>query len=219
MTPKDEQKRLAAEAALDYIKHGARLGVGTGTTVNYFIQALSTVKDKIDTVAASSLATAKLLEAAGFRCSNDLSALDLYVDGADEVDDNRQLIKGGGGAHAREKVLASCAKQFVCVVDGGKRVSRLGRFPLPVEVLPMARSFVARRLVALGGKPTWREAFVSDNGNWILDVALLDLTDAVKMETEINALAGVLDNGLFARRKADVVVIAADDGVRVEHGI
>ena len=216
MAVKDQHKRQAAEAALNFITPGVCLGVGSGSTVHYFIQSLFSVKQKIDVVVASSQATAKSLEAAGFRCANDVAELDLYVDGADEVDDNRQLIKGGGGAHAREKVLACSAKKFVCIVDGEKHVGRLGKFPLPVEVLPMARGFAARRLAAAGGSPKWRESFVTDNGNWILDVALLDLTDAVKMETEINAIAGVLDNGLFARRKADVVLIADNNGVRRE---
>lgn len=152
---------------------------------------------------------------AGFKCLETAQELDVYVDGADEIDDNRQMLKGGGGAHTREKVLACCARHFVCIVDDKKSVRRLGRFPLAVEVLPVARSYAARKLTALGGNPRWREGFVTDNGNWILDVSGLDLTDATTMEKNINTIAGVVENGIFSLRRADVVIVAGSGGLQV----
>ena len=211
-------KENAAAAALEMVAADSdeiALGVGTGSTAECFIQLLPSARGRIAAVRASSERTAKLLAAAGFACNDSLSELDAYVDGADEVDGNRQLIKGGGGALAREKVLACCARKFICIAEERKQVARLGKFPLAVETLPMARSYVARRLAAMGGNPKWREGFVTDNGNWILDVSGLDLTDAAKMEVEINAVAGVVDNGIFSRRRADVVVLGGDDGARV----
>ena len=205
----EKEKMAAAKAALDCIAHGAALGVGSGSTAEYFISLLPAVRGKIAIARASSERTARLLEAAGIPCNEDASELDLYVDGADEIDENRQTLKGGGGALAREKVLACCARKFVCVVDSSKLVRRLGKFPLAVEVLPMARSFAARKLAAMGGSPKWREGFITDNHNWILDTTGLDLTNAVQMETEINAVAGVVDNGIFARRRADAVFVGA----------
>lgn len=205
----EEEKKLAAAAALQLVADGVALGVGSGSTAECFIALLPSVRGKIAAARASSERTARLLAAAGIPCNDDMSELDLYVDGADEIDGNRQMLKGGGGALAREKVLAGCARQFVCIVDSSKPVKRLGRFPLAVEVLPMARSFAARKLAAMGGTPKWREGFVTDNGNWILDVAGLDLTAAAEMEMKINAIPGVVDNGIFARRRADVVFAGA----------
>ena len=210
----ERQKRTAAAAAIELISNESTLGVGSGSTANIFIELLQTARHKIVAIRASSEHTATLLARAGFVCDNDISELDYYVDGADEVDPHRQMIKGGGGAHAREKVLACCARRFICIVDASKPVARLGKFLLPIEALPMARSYVARRLAAMGGSPAWREGFVTDNGNWILDVAGLDLTDAARMEVEINAIAGVVDNGIFAKRRADIVVVGEDHAAR-----
>ncbi len=212
----DEKKRAAALAALSYIEHGMTIGVGTGSTTNFFIDALKDVKGKIDAAVASSQATAERLRGHGIRVRelNDTGSLELYVDGADEATQHRQLIKGGGGALTREKIIASASRRFVCILDDSKLVDRLGRFPLPVEVIPMARSFVARQLVKLGGQPEYRTGFVTDNGNVILDVRNLDLTDPKKVEESINQIAGVVTNGLFAARPADVLLVAGNDGVR-----
>ncbi len=212
-----EMKMLAAKAALDFVGEGARLGVGSGSTAHCFIELLPQMRARVEAVVASSEETARRLEAAGFRCTAEAGGLDLYVDGADEADGNRQLIKGGGGAHAREKVVACSAQKFVCIVDESKRVARLGeKHPVPVEVLPMARGHAARKLAAMGATPDWREGFVTDNGNWILDARLLDLTDAAATEREINLIAGVLENGIFARRRADVLLTATANGVTEE---
>ena len=215
MADLESQKRAAAAKAAELIESGVSLGVGTGSTADYFIDLLPPLRDKITVIRASSERTARRLAAAGFACNDDISELDLYVDGADEIDDNLQMLKGGGGAHAREKVLAGCARRFVCVVDSSKLVSRLGKFPLAVEVLPCARSFAARKLAAMGGSPQWREGFITDNGNWILDVRGLDLLDAATMEMEINAIPGVVDNGIFSRRRADAVIVGDDSGARM----
>ena len=218
-----ELKQQAARAALSYISRDCQLGIGTGSTVNCLIDLLATTDEEtaaaranIDAVVASSEQTARRLETAGFRCSTleSVGELTLYIDGADEIDDNRQMIKGGGGAHTREKILACSARRFVAIVDEGKHVRRLGRFPLAVEVVPLARGYVGRKLVGMGGNVRWREGFVSDNGNWILDVTDLDLTAAADMERQINQLVGVVENGLFAARRADVAVIAGKDGIR-----
>lgn len=219
MADLEKQKQAAAAAATSLIKNGISLGVGSGSTAEYFVALLPQLRQKIAAVRASSERTAALLAAAGFACNDDLSELDLYVDGADEIDDNRQLLKGGGGAHAREKVLAGCARCFVCIADSTKPVARLGKFPLAAEVLPMARSFAARRFAALGGSPQWREGFITDNGNWILDVAGLDLTAAAAMEAEINAIPGVIENGIFARRRPDEVIIGGENGARRQGGV
>lgn len=202
------QKIAAAQEALKFINQETRLGVGSGSTVHCFIDLLAQNGGKAKCFAPSSEQTARRLEAAGFVCQPEALELDLYVDGADEVDDNRQMLKGGGGAHTREKILATSARRFVCMVSADKKVARLGKFPLAVEVLPMARSFVARKLAALGGNPKWREGFVTDNGNWILDVAGLDLTAAAQMEAAINNIPGVMENGIFSHRRADVVIVA-----------
>ena len=209
------KKRAVAEAALEYVVPGELVGVGTGSTADAFIDALATVKGRIDGAVASSEATAARLAAHGIRVV-DLNAagdLPVYVDGADEATRHRHLVKGGGGALTREKIVAAASRTFVCVVDDSKIVDRLGRFPLPVEVIPMARSLVARALVRLGGRPERREGFVTDNGNEILDAHGLDIIDPPAFESELNQVAGVVTNGLFARRGADVVLVGTDGGV------
>jgi len=214
MTP-EQKKQRAAEAAVSFLRDGMTVGVGTGSTVNHFIAALAAWRDRIAGAVSSSEASTKLLRQAGIEVL-DLNAagdLELYVDGADEATRHLHLIKGGGGALTREKVVAAASHRFVCIVDDSKLVDVLGRFPLPVEVIPMARSLVARQLVKLGGQPVWREGFVTDNGNVILDVHNLEILDAPALETEINQLAGVVTVGLFARRGADVLIVAGDDGV------
>jgi len=214
MTP-EQKKQRAAEAAVSFLRDGMTVGVGTGSTVNHFIAALAAWRDRIAGAVSSSEASTKLLRQAGIEVL-DLNAagdLELYVDGADEATRHLHLIKGGGGALTREKVVAAASHRFVCIVDDSKLVDVLGRFPLPVEVIPMARSLVARQLVKLGGQPVWREGFVTDNGNVILDVHNLEILDAPALETEINQLAGVVTVGLFARRGADVLIVAGDGGV------
>ncbi|MDX1434379.1 MAG: ribose-5-phosphate isomerase RpiA [Gammaproteobacteria bacterium] len=216
----DDKKQAAARAALDYVESGAVLGVGTGSTANFFIDALAEVKQRIDGAVASSEASAKRLAANGIRVLdlNEAGALPLYVDGADEATRHLHLVKGGGGALTREKIVAAAAKRFVCIVDDSKLVARLGKFPVPVEVIPMARSLVARKLLALGGRPVWREGFVTDNGNVILDVHDLDIMNPVELETELNNFAGLVCNGLFARRPADVLLVGGDGGVETLGG-
>ncbi|KAF0811128.1 ribose 5-phosphate isomerase [Alcanivorax sp. S71-1-4] len=208
-------KKAAAEAALAYIEPGTVVGVGTGSTANYFIDALATLKDRIRGAVASSEATAERLRQHGIEVLelNSVSDLPVYVDGADEVNPHREMIKGGGGALTREKIVAAVADQFICVADGSKRVERLGAFPLPVEVIPMARSYVARRLAGLGGQPKYREGFVTDNGNIILDVHNLDISRPLKLEEQLNNITGVVTNGLFALRPADVVLLGTAQGV------
>ena len=212
----DQQKRLAAEAALDFIESGDIIGVGTGSTTNFFIDGLVKVKGKIDGVVSSSEASTERLRKIGLPILdlNRTGDLSLYVDGADEATEHFHLIKGGGGALTREKIVASACKRFVCIVDESKMSNYLGSFPLPVEVIPMAQSLVARRLIAMGGQPELRTGFTTDNGNIILDIKGLDLTDPLKMESQINLLAGVVDNGLFAARPADVLLIGGASGVK-----
>ncbi len=211
----DGKKRLAAEAALEYVEAGAVVGVGTGSTAERFIDALARVRGRIDGAVASSEATAARLREHGIRVL-DLNAVDevpVYVDGADECTRHRQLVKGGGGALTREKILAAVAARFVCIVDDSKLVDVLGAvFPVPVEVVPMARGYVARRLVALGGNPFWREGFVTDEGNPILDAHGLDAVDPARLESDIDGIVGVVTNGLFARRRADVLLVGTDGG-------
>ncbi|HJT98820.1 MAG TPA: ribose-5-phosphate isomerase RpiA [Rhodanobacteraceae bacterium] len=208
-TTQDEQKRLAARAALKYIDGARIVGVGTGSTVKHFIDALAARKDAIDGTVSSSEQSTRQLVAHGIRVLdlNDVDAIPVYVDGADECDGNRCLIKGGGGALTREKIIAAVARTFVCIIDPAKRVDVLGRFPLPVEVIPMARGYVAHEIARRGGKPVWRENVVTDNGNAILDVHGWQIADPVAMERDLNQIAGVVTVGLFAARRADVVLI------------
>lgn len=210
-----EMKIKAAKAALAYIEQDTIVGVGTGSTVNFFIKELAKIKHKIDACVASSKATEALLRAEGIPVIDLNSVVDLpvYVDGADEVTERGEMIKGGGGAHTREKIVAQVATRFVCIVDASKVVGHLGNFPVAVEVIPMARSMVARQLVQLGGDPEYREGFVTDNGNIILDVFNLTINDPIDWEERINKIPGVVENGLFARRLADVILVASQDGV------
>ena len=212
----DAMKKAAAEAALSYIENGMIVGVGTGSTANHFIDLLAGIKARIDGAVASSEATAQRLRGHGIPVL-DLNAtgqLQLYVDGADEATRQMHLIKGGGGALTREKVVAGASDRFVCVADESKLVNYLGRFPLPLEVIPMARSFVGRELVKRGGKPVLREGFTTDNGNLILDVHNLEILDPVKMETELNMIPGVVTVGIFAARPADVIILGGENGVQ-----
>ena len=211
----EAKKRAVARAALDQVAGEGVIGVGTGSTANAFIDLLAGLRGQIEAAVASSEASAARLRAAGIEVLdlNTAGDLPVYVDGADEVNRHLQLIKGGGGALAREKVCAAAARRFVCIVDDSKLVARLGEFPLPIEVIPVARSLVARRLVALGARPEWRQGFVTDNGNQILDVHGLGIDEPVHLESELDHLAGVLCNGLFARRPADVLLVATDAGV------
>lgn len=212
----DEMKKAAAEAALEYVKPGMIVGVGTGSTANHFIDALARVKGRIEGTVASSNASAERLKKHGIPVF-DLNAtgdLALYVDGADEATKHRHLIKGGGGALTREKIVAAASKTFVCIADESKLVDVLGKFPLPVEVIPMARSYVARKIVALGGDPRLREGFTTDNGNVILDVHNLRIMNPVELEENLDHIAGVVTNGLFARRPADVLILGGAGGVR-----
>ncbi|GAB4346351.1 MAG: ribose-5-phosphate isomerase RpiA [Gammaproteobacteria bacterium] len=211
----DEMKKLAAQTALDYVPAGEVIGVGTGSTVNHFIDALAAVKGKIEGAVSSSEASTERLKAHGIPVVdlNSVMELAVYVDGADEANRHLQLIKGGGGALTREKIVAAASRQFVCIADRSKLVDYLGKFPLPVEVIPMARSFVARQLRKLGGDPVWREHFVTDNGNVILDVHNLEIMEPAKLEAEINNIPGVVTNGIFALRPADVLLLGTPDGV------
>ncbi|MCB1856776.1 MAG: ribose-5-phosphate isomerase RpiA [Gammaproteobacteria bacterium] len=211
----DDLKRKAAEAAIDYVKGGI-IGVGTGSTVNHFIDLLAEVRHRIDGTVSSSEASTERLQSHGIRVL-DLNAtgeLDLYIDGADESNAYLHLIKGGGGALTREKIIAGASRQFVCIADDSKLVDVLGGFPLPVEVIPMARSHVARQLVKLGGTPVWREKFITDNGNIILDVHNLRIMEPAKLEQEINNIAGVVTTGLFALRPADILILGSEGGIR-----
>jgi ribose 5-phosphate isomerase A len=215
MTP-DDKKKAVALAALEYVESGWVIGVGTGSTANHFIDGLAKIKGKLDGAVASSNATAERLKKHGIQVL-DLNAtgdLPLYVDGADEATKHLHLIKGGGGALTREKIVAAASQKFVCIADDSKLVGVLGRFPLPVEVIPMARSYVARQIVLLGGQPVLRENFKTDNGNIILDVHNLNIMNPVELEEKLDHLAGVVTNGLFARRPADVLLLSGDQGVR-----
>ena len=211
----DEDKRRAAEAAAEFVPVGAVIGVGTGSTVNHFIRVLGRMRGRIDGAVASSAASARLLEEAGIEVLdlNSTGEIPVYVDGADEATRGLELTKGGGGALTREKIVAAAARRFVCIIDDSKLVAQLGRFPLPVEVIPMARSLVARRLVELGGQPVWRAGVTTDNGNVILDVHGLRIADPAALESTINGITGVVECGLFARRRADLLVIGAPGGV------
>lgn len=216
MSDPQHGKRLAAAAALEFVTEGMIVGVGTGSTVNLFIDALAARRDRIAGAVSSSEASTARLKAAGIEVLelNRTGDLELYVDGADETDSHRRLIKGGGAALTREKVVAAASRKFVCIVDDSKLVDVLGRFPLPVEVIPMARSYVARQLTRLGGQPVWRDKVTTDNGNQILDVHGLRILDPPALETAINGIAGIVTVGLFAHRRADVVIIGGPDGIR-----
>lgn len=211
----DEMKRAAAEAALEYVESGMIVGIGTGSTANHFIDLLAGMKGKIDGTVASSEASAERLKGHGIRVMdlNSAGQLSLYVDGADESNRHLHLIKGGGGALTREKIVAGASDKFVCIADGSKLVDVLGAFPLPIEVIPMARSLVARELVKMGGQPVLREGFTTDNGNIILDVHNLEIMEPEKMETAINQIPGVVTVGIFAHRGADVLILGTPEGV------
>jgi len=213
----DAKKRLAARAALDYVVDGAVIGVGTGSTVNFFIEALIPYRNRVRAAVSSSNASTERLLAGGIAVLdlNEVEDLGVYVDGADEATRSLHLIKGGGAALTREKIVAAAAARFVCVADESKVVERLGTFPLPIEVIPMARSFVTRRLATYGGRAVWRQGVVTDNGNHILDVHGLSIDDPPAMETELNQIAGVVTVGLFARRPADVLILGTAQGIKV----
>jgi ribose 5-phosphate isomerase A len=211
-----DKKRNAAKAAMEFIEPGMSLGVGTGSTVNFLIELLPEIRDKIDRVVSSSKASTALLKENGFEVStlNEVGDFDIYVDGADESNKRLQLVKGGGGALTREKVLAAAARRFVCIVDDAKLVGMLGSFPLPIEVLPMAQEMVSRRMLKMRGQPIWREGFVTDNGNHILDIHDLQISNPLEMEARINRIPGVVTVGIFAHRPADILLIGGDEGVR-----
>ena len=215
MATQDELKQQVAVAAVSYVQGGI-IGVGTGSTANFFIDELAKVKSKIDGAVASSEATAQRLKNHGIQVFdlNSVNGMDIYVDGADEITEHLHMLKGGGGALTREKIVAACAKSFICICDSSKLVPVLGAFPLPVEVIPMARSYVARELVKLGGQPKLREGFTTDNGNVILDVSGLKILDPVALENQINQIVGVVTNGLFAARPANVLLLATAEGVK-----
>ena len=208
-----EAKRLAGEKAIEFVEDGMIVGVGTGSTVAYFIDALARIKDRIKGAVSSSEQSTARLKQHGIEVLdlNHTGTLSLYVDGADECDPHKRLIKGGGAALTREKIIAEASKQFVCIIDPSKQVPVLGRFPLPVEVIPMARSLVAREILAMtGGQPVWRDGVTTDNGNVVLDIHNLSITDPVAMEREINQIPGVVSVGLFARRPADIVIVGGE---------
>jgi ribose 5-phosphate isomerase A len=211
----DDSKRRVAAAAAALVPDGVVVGVGTGSTVDHFIRALAALRSRLVGAVSSSEKSTQLLRESGIEVLdlNSAGELDLYVDGADEATRLLHLTKGGGAALTREKIVAAASKRFICIVDASKLVARLGRFPLPVEVIPMARSYVARELVRLGGQPVWREGVVTDNGNVILDVHRLEILDAVELETRINQITGVVESGLFARRPADLLLIGGEHGV------
>jgi ribose 5-phosphate isomerase A len=211
----DLKKQRAAQAALDFVRDGMIVGVGTGSTVNFFIEGLAAATHRIAGVVSSSEGSTQRLKAHAIPVLelNSVGELELYVDGADETTRRLELVKGGGGALTREKIVAAASRTFVCVVDDQKVVDQLGRFPLPVEVIPMARGYVARQLVKLGGEPSWREGVTTDNGNHILDVRSLRIPDPAALETEINQIAGVVAVGLFARRRADLLLVGTAEGV------
>ncbi|MHB8254093.1 MAG: ribose-5-phosphate isomerase RpiA [Acidiferrobacter sp.] len=212
----DDMKKAAAQAALEFVPSGGVIGVGTGSTANHFIDCLATIKGRIDGAVASSIATAERLKKYGIPVLdlNEVGTLTVYVDGADEATIHRALIKGGGGALTREKIVAAASRSFVCIADEGKLVDVLGRFPLPVEVIPMARGLVAREIVTLGGEPVLRQGFKTDNGNVILDIHGLKILDPVALEERLNQITGVVTNGLFARRGADILLLGTPNGVR-----
>jgi ribose 5-phosphate isomerase A len=211
----DDKKKAAALAAVSYVSDDSIVGVGTGSTVNHFIDALATIKNKIQGTVSSSDASTTKLKALGIEVFdlNSVRELDVYVDGADEITEHMHMIKGGGAALTREKIVAAVAKQFICIIDDTKQVPVLGKFPLPVEVIPMARSYVAREIVKLGGDPVYRQNVVTDNGNVILDVHNLTILDPRQLEAQLNGIVGVVTNGLFAHRGADIVLVGTESGV------
>ena len=215
MTP-DEKKQQVAKAALEYVVPYTIIGIGTGSTANHFVDALASIKHTIEGTVASSNVTAERLKAHGIPVLelNSVDEISVYIDGADESNRHLHLIKGGGGALTREKIVAAVSKKFVCIADDSKLVDVMGKFPLPVEVIPMARSYVARQIVKMGGNPIWREGFTTDNGNLILDVHNLQIMQPVKLETELNKIVGVVTNGLFAARPADILLLGSDQGVK-----
>lgn len=215
MTP-DEKKQQVAKAALEYVVPDTIIGIGTGSTANHFVDALASIKHTIEGTVASSNVTAERLKAHGIPVLelNSVDEISVYIDGADESNRHLHLIKGGGGALTREKIVAAVSKKFVCIADDSKLVDVMGKFPLPVEVIPMARSYVARQIVKMGGNPIWRDGFTTDNGNIILDVHNLQIMEPVKLETELNKIVGVVTNGLFAARPADILLLGSDQGVK-----
>ena len=212
----DELKKMVAQAAIEYVVPDTIIGIGTGSTANFFIDALAEIKHKIDGTVASSEASAERLRGHGIQVFdlNSVNEISVYIDGADESDQHLHLIKGGGGALTREKIVAACSKKFVCIADDSKLVDVLGEFPLPVEVIPMARSFVARELVKLGGRPVYREDFVTDNGNVILDIHDMSIVDPRSLENQLNNITGVVTNGLFAIKPADVLLLGTQNGMK-----
>ena len=212
----DQLKRAVAEAAIAYVPKGEVLGVGTGSTANFFIDALASIKHHIPAAVASSQATAERLKKIGIDVVdlNFAGEIGLYVDGADEINAQLQMIKGGGGALTREKIVAAASKKVICIADASKQVEVLGKFPLPIEVIPMARSYIGREMVKLGGNPVYRQGFVTDNGNIILDVYGLNISNAPELETKLNQLVGVVTNGLFACRPADILLVGTKEGVK-----
>jgi ribose 5-phosphate isomerase A len=212
----DEMKQAVARAAIDYVEAGTIIGIGTGSTANFFIDELAKIKHKIEGTVASSVASTERLQGHGIEVLdlNSVSEISVYVDGADESNKFLHLIKGGGGALTREKIVAAVSKKFVCIADETKLVDILGNFPLPVEVIPMARSYVAREIAKLGGQPVLREGFTTDNGNVILDIHNMEIMEPVKLEEALNHITGVVTNGLFARRPADVLLLGTKDGVK-----
>ena len=214
----DQKKQAAALAAIKYVEDGAIVGVGTGSTVNYFIEALGTIKHDIAGAVSSSDASSERLKALGIEVFdlNSVGSFDIYVDGADEITQHRHMIKGGGAALTREKIVAAVAREFICIIDDTKLVPMLGTFPLPVEVIPMARSYVAREIVKLGGDPVYRQGVVTDNGNVILDVHNMQILNPVELEQQLNNIVGVVTNGLFAMRGADIVLTGTDTGIKIE---
>ncbi|WP_371195160.1 ribose-5-phosphate isomerase RpiA [Glaciecola sp. SC05] len=215
----DDKKRAAAIAAIKYVKPGTIVGVGTGSTVNYFIDALAQIKEDIQGAVSSSEASTKRLKQHGIEVFdlNSVGSFDIYVDGADEITEHKHMIKGGGAALTREKIVAAVAKTFICIIDDTKLVPMLGNFPLPVEVIPLARSYVARQIVKLGGDPVYRQGVITDNGNVILDVHNLEMLNPVALERSLNQIVGVVTNGIFADRCADIVIIGNDTGVEIKN--
>jgi len=212
----DEMKRKAAEAAIEYVISDEIVGVGTGSTVNHFIDCLAEIKHKIEGAVSSSVASTERMEGYGIKVYdlNEVNGIEVYIDGADESDHYLNLIKGGGGALTREKIIAGASKKFVCIADESKLVDVMGEFPLPIEVIPMARSFIAREIVKLGGRPVYREGFVTDNGNEILDVHDLKIMEPIKLENELNKLPGIVTVGIFANRPADVLILGTPEGAK-----